>query len=329
MRYGRAGWACIFALLAATVGLAAEGPAFSAPEVVALATVRVEASVSTTYITSVDLDRRRLEMEDHLRQQAGSGFFCGPDGYLVTCWHVIGLSKKALCDVGLSRLADRAPISPTGLMPLLRDLPRRSPEEATRLAQSGGRFEPLLRHAEAALNVFVTLPDGRTKAYPAEPVAVDETLDLALLRVVGLTKPPTPLPLVEIEPADGDEVIAVGHPRGPLEKSAGTVYRVLRGDCRRPGDRQVDMDAVDASGAICSILYWSDAAEGHSGGPLLGPSGGVIGVTHAAVENPPVGKPPQHLNAAVPAKRVRQFLARCERVGESPKRARERGGGEE
>ena len=119
--------------------------------------------------------------------------------------------------------------------------------------------------------VFVTVfDDFGTERYRAEVVKLDESVDLALLKI----RPKTPLSPAMLGNSDGvrvaDEVIAIGSPFG-LDQ---TVSRGIVSAKRK---------SLVIEGVSHKDLLQTDAAinQGNSGGPLVDGSGAVIGINTA------------------------------------------------
>lgn len=113
---------------------------------------------------------------------------------------------------------------------------------------------------------------------------VDQRHDLVLLAVADKTA--TALTLAAAQPEIGEEVYAVGNPRG-LEGtfSAGIVS----------GVRQIGDDSL--------LQVTAPISPGSSGGPMLNSRGETVGVAVATL------KGGQNLNFAIPASAVKQLLA--------------------
>lgn len=118
-------------------------------------------------------------------------------------------------------------------------------------------------------------------------VAKDPERDLAILKVSGLTAPPLTLASRK-EPAVGESIFAIGNPQG-LE---GTLSQGIVSGIRTVGDTAL----IQITAAI---------SPGSSGGPVIGASGGVVGVAVATLRTG------QNLNFAVAAKHVELLLARA------------------
>ena len=112
---------------------------------------------------------------------------------------------------------------------------------------------------------------GTGRSYPATTVAFDPRSDVAVLAVPGLAAEPLP---TGGELSHGDSVVAAGFPRGgDYELEQGRVRAVIeaRGTSIY-GDPGVEREVYSIS---------SDVEPGNSGGPLLSPSGEVVGTVFA------------------------------------------------
>ncbi|GAA4863046.1 MarP family serine protease [Saccharopolyspora cebuensis] len=117
--------------------------------------------------------------------------------------------------------------------------------------------------------------------FSAEVVLFDPATDLAVLSVPDLTADALSFARPEADP--GDDVIALGYPLdGPYTASAGRVREQIR--LRGPDiydDRTVLREVYTVRGKVQS---------GNSGGPLIDPSGRVVGVVFgAAADDPETG----------------------------------------
>jgi serine protease Do len=140
---------------------------------------------------------------------------------------------------------------------------------------------------EGASTVQVRLFDGRR--FPAKVIGRDNRVDLALLRVEGVSDLPT-LPLADSNQLRvGELVLALGHPFG-LEHT-------------------VSFGIVSRKGAPLTVaapgfdFIQTDAAinPGNSGGPLVNMAGEVVGVNSMAARNGTIG-------FAIPANLVKLLL---------------------
>lgn len=126
----------------------------------------------------------------------------------------------------------------------------------------------------------VEVSDGARRLV-AEVVEYDADIDLAVLRVPGLTA--TPLPVAGAPVSTGQDAAAVGYPldlpltiepirvRGEMALSGPNIY----------ANKSVSRDVYALRGSV---------RPGNSGGPLLNTDGAVIGVIFgAAIDDPDVG----------------------------------------
>ena len=192
--------------------------------------------------------------------------------------------------------------------------PAQSPQEVAKrafdsvvlIATNDARGQPvslgsgfIVKEGIIATNLHVL--EGATTGY-AKPVgrdarhqivgtlAVDETHDLALLKIEGLTG--APLALSDHDPAAvGDSVYAVGNPKG-LEGtfSEGIVSAI----------RTVDSESI--------LQITAPISPGSSGGPVLNARGQVIGVSAATFREG------QNLNFAIPVSYLRMLLGAPEKL---------------
>ncbi|MFT7475307.1 MAG: serine protease Do [Verrucomicrobiales bacterium] len=104
----------------------------------------------------------------------------------------------------------------------------------------------------------------------ASVIGRDEDLDVAILRLATPVADATVLPIAIAEPRVGEQVAAMGHPRGlPLALTVGRVTSM-----------NGDFDFGGSGDAIVQNLIQTDAvvAPGSSGGPLINRRGEVIGI---------------------------------------------------
>jgi V8-like Glu-specific endopeptidase len=125
---------------------------------------------------------------------------------------------------------------------------------------------------EAGKEILVIPKDSLSAPLQAKLVYVDDSRDLAVLRVTGLHK--TPLPLASIEPRLGTSVYAFGYPgisdRLETAQSAtlttGVVGRMFTAAWNKGGTE------------IRMIQHEAAVNPGNSGGPLFNACGQVVGV---------------------------------------------------
>ncbi|WP_338749895.1 MarP family serine protease [Janibacter alittae] len=112
---------------------------------------------------------------------------------------------------------------------------------------------------------------GSGRTYPATTVAFDPRRDVAVLAVPGLAA--TPLPTGGPQ-SHGDEVVVAGFPLGgPYDLEAGRVRELIT--ARGAG--------IDGTPGVDRQVYAVNTRveQGNSGGPLLSPSGQVVGTVFA------------------------------------------------
>ena len=119
--------------------------------------------------------------------------------------------------------------------------------------------------------------------------AIDESHDLALIRI----KPKKPLPVLRLGDSSavsaGDRIYAIGNPLGVFD------YSITDGLISQVRPLSPDLTILQISAAI---------SQGSSGGPLFNQFGEVIGVTTAIITQG------QAINLAVPANYLRPLIQR-------------------
>jgi hypothetical protein len=150
-----------------------------------------------------------------------------------------------------------------------------------------------------AKTVFVHVPSA-SRRFEAEVLAVDESNDLALLKVAAPTRP-----LTIVEYADvpiGIEVFSLGFPQPSVQ---GSSLKITSGILNSREGLKGDSGSFQFSAPI---------QRGNSGGPVLLLDGGVIGLIQGKLGafNSGVGQiadVPQNVNFATNAQRLKEFLA--------------------
>jgi S1-C subfamily serine protease len=155
----------------------------------------------------------------------------------------------------------------------------------------------VVRNAEA---VQVTLKDGRK--FPAAPVGLDPSLDLAVLKI-GAKNLPT-LPLGDSSKLQvGDYVVAIGNPFGLGQTvTSGIVSATERPLGQGDSRRFIQTDAP--------------INPGNSGGALINHHGELIGI-NSALFSPSTSESSAGnvgIGFAIPSKVVKQVLAEAERA---------------
>jgi serine protease Do len=148
-----------------------------------------------------------------------------------------------------------------------------------------------------ATAVKVALRDGTT--YPAKVVGVDETNDLAVLRISALHLPVAPLGTSD-DLIIGEWAIAIGNPYGFF--LGNTEPSVTAGVISGTGRNLVGQ--VEGGGVYVDMIQ-TDASinPGNSGGPLVNALGEVVGV-NSSIYSPSGGS--VGLGFAIPINRVRR-----------------------
>lgn len=146
----------------------------------------------------------------------------------------------------------------------------------------------------------IVMNDGRT--YPAEVLAIDSVLDLAVLKIEG-----TGFPALELGDSDtvrpGQSVIAIGNTLAEFQNSVtmGIVSGV---------NRRLWAGEDEATAEILEEAIQTDAPInlGNSGGPLIDLDGRVIGINTAVGEA-------QSLGFALPSNAVRRAVDSVRQFG--------------
>lgn len=140
-------------------------------------------------------------------------------------------------------------------------------------------------HVARDRRLYVTLPDG--DEVRAKLLARDESLDLAVLAVD--VRHAVPLPLGDSRKLRaGSLVIAIGHPWGVAgAATAGMVIAVGR-----------PLEPLPYAGELIQVGI--PLRPGHSGGPMLGADGTIVGV------NTMIAGP--HVGLAIPSAIIGRFL---------------------
>lgn len=136
--------------------------------------------------------------------------------------------------------------------------------------------------------VMVRTIDGALLA-SVEVLEADADVDIAVLRVTGLTAPP--LEPAPAEPSVGTRVLAVGHPRGYEFTVSDGIVSALRTLDARPG-----LELIQTTAPI---------SPGSSGGPLVDLAGRVVGVCSMTLMEG------QNINFAVPVRTVLPVVDRA------------------
>jgi S1-C subfamily serine protease len=157
---------------------------------------------------------------------------------------------------------------------------------------------------EGANSVSVTVGSSGTE-HPATVVDLNESADIALLRVNGLSG----LPVVRFADSAttrvGDTVIAIGYALG---LAGGPT--VTKGIVSALG-REVTTLRGDGARVTLTGLLQTDAAinPGNSGGPLVNAEGLVVGIDTAVASSAGNGTSAQNIGFAIPASTVDRMIS--------------------
>jgi S1-C subfamily serine protease len=139
----------------------------------------------------------------------------------------------------------------------------------------GGHILTNAHVVSGAKQVRVSFDDKSTRE--ARVLGVDETMDVAVLKVDDLPASATPLPLGSSGSlVVGDPVVAIGNPLGFEQTVTTGIVSALKRVITSPNDSAI-LNAIQTDAAI---------NQGNSGGPLLDQDGRVIGInSQIASEN--------------------------------------------
>jgi S1-C subfamily serine protease len=220
----------------------------------------------------------------------GTGFFVNADGDLVTNAHVL-----------LSGVRYRT------------------------LPFTQNQWDSMTRLLSTMRDAWVTVGSGDgARIYAAKPVALDESLDLAVLRIarpLGDESAFIPLPIgASHSLRAGQAVTALGFPENGFQASAGAVISLIHGahvheEMRlvRPSTSAPGQPAVTVSGSsqgpVVRLQHSATTGHGSSGGPLLDARNHVIGVCYASlVDRSLPDSEETDLNLAIASDVLKQFL---------------------
>ncbi len=144
-----------------------------------------------------------------------------------------------------------------------------------------------------AVKINATLHDG--SQHLAEVLAADDLNDIALLRIIGLQKPVSPIKTAA--PGDlllGETVIVVGNPYGLGSSISQGVLSAIGRKITHKGE-VIFSDILQSSAPVF---------PGSSGGPLININGEIIGINTALLRNT------RDIGFAIPFQRVENILAR-------------------
>jgi serine protease Do len=150
-----------------------------------------------------------------------------------------------------------------------------------------------------AQHITVALPNDR-QTHDADPVAVDTSDDIALIRLRNVSGLPTVALGRSVDLHVGDAVLAVGDaldlPGGPTVTSGivSALGRPLQGDNGEQLDNLIQTDAA--------------INPGNSGGPLVNSSGQVVGMNTAVIQQSGSGSTAQNLGFAIAVDTIKPIV---------------------
>jgi peroxiredoxin len=139
----------------------------------------------------------------------------------------------------------------------------------------GGRVVTNFHVIERAAKATLQFKDGTERDVAGYWLA-DKDHDFAVLQMTNPPKSLTVLTLsADADPQQGDDVIAIGHPKGFTFTVTTGIVSAVRTPDDLPEETRDDLDAPDDS---LWIQTTAPISPGNSGGPLLNSKGEVIGV---------------------------------------------------
>ncbi len=154
-------------------------------------------------------------------------------------------------------------------------------------------------------SLSVTLSDGKT--VPAKVVGIDPGIDIAVLRVTGVSAPKVLGFGDSSRLIPGQKTIAIGAPLKYQNFISTGIYSAATLDLQRPDNLGGEVGEY--------MLTTSMIQGGNSGGPILDSRGAVVGVADANAS--PSQLVPGIIGVFIPANIVKQSLSDLETVGVS------------
>jgi S1-C subfamily serine protease len=202
-------------------------------------------------------------------EASGSGFIVSPEGYIITNAHVVSEARERVI-VG-------------------------KPQE--------GKFLDL-HYLPTALKVVVNSGQADEKSYVPKLVKVDQNMDLALLKI-DCGEPLTALALRPAKAGQGQAIFLAGFPGGKVPDQAPFVESAK--DFNNEKNPRVSINggmitAVRQSDKNVRYQLDARANHGNSGGPVVNPTGEVVGVLYAGIDEL------QSINYAIPTRYLSRVL---------------------
>jgi serine protease Do len=168
----------------------------------------------------------------------------------------------------------------------------------------------------ADLKIQVTTNDGKT--YKAHYITGDDKKDLAFIKIDS----DGPFPFINLDNISpnllGETVIVVGNAVGYGSSISRGVLSAMHRNIVVENTQYRDLVQTDAA-----------INPGNSGGPLIDIAGRLIGISSAKMAFTPQGIPTQGLGFAIPAKVVRESVARFKKIAEEQHQLKEEPASEE
>ena len=161
---------------------------------------------------------------------------------------------------------------------------------------------------EGAGSIRVTFSNNQS--INARLVGSDPSTDLAVLKVNMKASALTPLPLGDSDAVEvGDSVVAIGNPFGLSRTATAGIVSALQRQITAPEDALGNQYAIDH-------VIQTDAPinKGNSGGPLINPSGEVIGV-NAQIETGGLTEGNTGVGFAIPSNTVKSVAGQLIETG--------------
>ena len=173
------------------------------------------------------------------------------------------------------------------------------------------------RGLEPVMTRLIVYPPGRVDAVSVELVRASEDGDLAVLRQKDAAEPIAGLPLGDVSPKAGDEVIVMGYPTGlramlaqsgeafvaELQEAENTDFWGVAARLAAAGlIAPLASRGIVGQTTLSTIVYDAETTHGGSGGPVLDINGSVIAVNFAGVGDF------SGSNLGVPVAKVRALL---------------------
>jgi serine protease Do len=171
---------------------------------------------------------------------------------------------------------------------------------------------------EPVMLKFIAYAPDIAESGTVDLIRTSDEADLAILRLEGMLRPLPSLPLADIRPAPGAEIIVMGYPTGlrsllaqsgeefivELQETDDTgFWSVAARLARRGYIAPLASRGIVGQVSLATIVYDAETTHGGSGGPVLDTNGAVIAVNTAIL--PEFGGS----NLGIPVAKVRALIA--------------------